>query len=675
MPRISINEFGKGLDSTTNPTLLAQGYARNSQNLLHNRGQNRAELRRGIDRVWATRTANAPVYGLFEYINNAGTITRLCQTNGVLESFSLTPGTAKSTVDTGHQSTGLPRFTQFLNYWLEADARDNNYIGNGTTGYPFQIAAPTTAPTISYPAAGVLNGTYQYDYARYSSVTGELSPAYGTAVPATASNQTVRVTINLLSTIEQFDQVRIYRTEVGTTGPYFEVATVNVSSLPYDDNNSDDALTTLSTIHTTAGASKTDRPAAATDICIHRGRIHMVGLSGARSRQRWSQIGSYSFDSTTDARHDVEQDDGDFLWRCLSFDGSLVLMKDRSIWVMNGDVDEQSFTWQVASPRDAAIGAYCPFTAVSCPNGIIFQGENGIYLFRPGGEPKRISDPIQDELESLNYDQRLLFCGGFDPVERAYLVSVAGNGESTNTITFAYFIDTGYWSRWSYGMGRIYPSVWGAFHTGRLKLYLGSSNGYAYETNSSTGNDGVTAGTETGTLSAATSTTITDSAASFRTTGDGLLGIPATVQDSTGAYQTQEVTSNTGTAITTASWSTTPSIGQTYYVGAIEGILSLGRFDCGESGQKRFIRLNVEFQSSSNSVPISLGFTIDGDSAPTSFQLHSTNGRFNGSITVNRIGIGLSPFIRVMGTDATLEVLRIEIDYVAFPARLPGGRT
>ena len=69
MPRIVIDKFGKGLDTTRNPTLVQPGYARVSQNLLHNRGDNRAELRSGIDRIWATRPSNDPVYGLFEYVN------------------------------------------------------------------------------------------------------------------------------------------------------------------------------------------------------------------------------------------------------------------------------------------------------------------------------------------------------------------------------------------------------------------------------------------------------------------------------------------------------------------------------------------------------------------------------------------------------------------------------
>ena len=404
-----------------------------------------------------------------------------------------------------------------------------------------------------------------------------------------------------------------------------------------------------------------------------RGRIHYIGLSGSRSRHRWSQLNSYSFDSTTDARHDVESDDGDFLHRGFSYDGTLVLMKDNSIHLMNGDVDEQSFTWQVASNRSSGIGAYCPHTAVATPIGIIFLAQCGIFVYRPGGQPQEIGGAIRDTLDALDYSRRLLFCAIYDPCERAYIISVTPNGQTTNTESYAYFIDTGHWSKWVHGMGVIKPSAWMQGHnsTSNIKTYLGDTNGYVYETSTTTGNDGVSSGTETGTATGGTPTTITDSGAAFRTTGDGLLGISATVQSGTSSYESQEISSNTATALTTSTWTTTPASGNTYYVGAIEGILSLGRIDCDSAGNKRFLRLSFEFQSQSHSVPLLLGYTIDGDTEPTTVVSLSQSGIFRASILINRIGIGIAPYIRHVGVNHGFEILRIELDYTELVSRLP----
>lgn len=592
MKRIVIDNFGKGLDTTKNPTLIGQGYARISQNLLHNRGDNRAELRDGISRVYTTAVAAVPIYGFWEFINNSGTTTNILQTNGVAYSFT---SSGTTSVDGSHQSTNLPRFAQALNFWLEADHRDNNYIGNGTAGYPFQIAAPTAAPTAPLSGTGI-TGTYIYTYARYSSITTELSPGSTQTVTATPANQTVTFTVTL-TTSEQFDQIQVYRTKNGGT-KFYELTKINTGSpATYADTTADASLTVESTIHTAAGASNTDRPAAATDVVTHRGRIHWIGLSGARSRHRWSQLNSFSFDSTTDARHDIDVDDGDFLWRGISYDGSLVLFKDHSIWVMNGDVNELSFTWQVASDRHAGIGAYCPFTVVPTPIGIIFQGECGVYLFRPGmPAPKLISDAIQDTLEGLDYSRRLFFTAGYDHCNRAYLLSVTPNGQTTNTETYCYFIDTGAWGNWVFGDDTYYPSVWGTFHSSsRLKAYFGSSAGLVYET-------------DTGTSDQSTN---------------------------------------------------------------IEGILSLGRIDCGTAGYKRFLRLNFEFQSQTHGNTLLLGYTLDGGTQPTTTTSTTQSGIFRASIIVNRIGLGISPYVSTEGTDNAFEILKIELDYTELAGRLP----
>lgn len=671
MPRYTIDKFGLGLDSTRNPSLLPEGKLRNTVNFLHNRGEDRAELRKGILRVTNTRTTNVPIYGFYEFINNSGTTTRLRQTNGTLQSFTLTAGDTPSTVDASHQSTNIARFASALNFWLEADHRDNNYIGNGTTGYPFQIVAPTPAFTVVAAAGGARTaGTYQYDYARYSSVTGEISPAYGTAVPVTLSGGNLQSTVTnaTITTTEQFDQVRIYRTKVGETGPYYRLATITVASFNsgYTDNTIDTSLTTLSTIHTDAGATNTTRPEAATDVVFHRGRIHWIGLSGVRSRHRWSQLLAYEHDSTTDARHDVDPDDGDFLWRGFSIDGALVLMKDHSIHLMNGDVDELSFSWEVASDKDTGIGAYCPFTAVATPLGIIFQGECGVYVYRPGGRPIKISDDIQDDLDDLDYSRRLFFVGGYNPCERIYYLSVTPNGGTTNTVTKAYAIDTNKWMNVSWGDALISPSLHGLFHNGssRMKGYFGSSDGYVYETDDSGGSDGVISGTKTGTATGGSTTTITDTGASFYTSGDGLTGLVATKQVSDGSYQSRLISSNTGTIVTVASaFTTATASGDTYYVGGIPGVLSYGRIDFGEAGYKYVGRITYEFQQQSHSIRLQLGYTVDNDSQPTTFEA-TLQDKFTFSIPVNRTCIGISPYIRTIGTGNSVELLKIEIDYV-----------
>ncbi len=101
--------------------------------------------------------------------------------------------------------------------------------------------------------------------------------------------------------------------------------------------------------------------------------------------------------------------------------------------------------------------------------------------------------------------------------------------------------------------------------------HIGDDLGFEWKMDSGT-NDGVPSGTNTGTVTGANATTLTDSTASFYTTGDGLKGVHIrTYNATTGALENDIVlASNNGTVLTVAAWTTTPAVGDTYWVGGIE---------------------------------------------------------------------------------------------------------
>jgi len=78
----------------------------------------------------------------------------------------------------------------------------------------------------------------------------------------------------------------------------------------------------------------------------------------------------------------------------------------------------------------------------------------------------------------------------------------------------------------------------------------------------------IESGTVTGTPTSTTSTTLTDTGATFNTTGDGLAGTWVFVDNENKEYR--QITSNTATAITVASaWTTNPITSDNYYIGYI----------------------------------------------------------------------------------------------------------
>jgi len=80
--------------------------------------------------------------------------------------------------------------------------------------------------------------------------------------------------------------------------------------------------------------------------------------------------------------------------------------------------------------------------------------------------------------------------------------------------------------------------------------------------------NGIESGTVTGNPTSGTSTTLTDTGATFNTTGDGLTGLWVAKDDSS-TVEYRQITSNTATVLTTAAWTTAPATSDTYYIAYI----------------------------------------------------------------------------------------------------------
>lgn len=669
MAEFTLEQFGQGADVTRNPSLLPTGFARQSVNMLHNRGKNRAKVRAGTKRLNHTRLASqtTAALGLTEYLSEL--VQRIADSVQQL-------GATNTAIKTGLTGTGLVKFQQFLRYLVMTDNRTVcNWLFTLSAGVPYGCAQPTTAIVASAGAAGVLTGSYTYSYARYAPLTGELSQAVALTSTVTLASQKGSVAITGIAATEQFTHVRIFRTEVGGS-EFFVLADVAVGALPYTDNTADDDLTELSDIHDENGATITSRMEAAFDVCLHRSRLHFINFNttGQGSRQRWTMPLSFNSESTTDARHDVDADDGDDLRRVFSIDSTLALFKDHSIHLMNGDMHQESFTWQVAQgcDKDAGIGAYCPWTAVSTPMGIIFMAECGIYVWRPTFDrPQLISDPIADIIETANYVYRLKFCAGYNPCEKLYIISFATGANTTNDQTWAFSIESVTWSEWDRGFD---PSMYGQAHDAseRLKLWVCDQIGFTYETDATNGADGPISGTITGTVTSGSDAThINDSTAAFYTTGDKLIGIPVTIEKSGPLFETQYISSNTGTQLTTSAFASAPATGDTYYIGALQATIAFGRLDMNLAGDKFFQALNVNMEKLNTTVRLQVGYTIDGDDEPTYFEAFLQNQGFRISIPIERYGVAISPWFRVIGVNINFELIKVTVEYLPLGTKMP----
>ena len=205
------------------------------------------------------------------------------------------------------------------------------------------------------------------------------------------------------------------------------------------------------------------------------------------------------------------------------------------------------------------------------------------------------------------------------------------------------------------------------------KPWIGTVGGFVYKL--LTGNNlGADSGTLSGTVTGGTSTTLTDSGASFYTSDDGLKDVYVSIFDSNSDFvEEQQISSNTGTVLTTDTWTTTPTTSHTYEIGSIRWYWKSKVFDFGADTSKciRNVLINFTKVSSSRNVKIKFYVSEDPDMPSSSNQditfdlsydyheplsLYDNRGRYfqfeitghgtNDPVTINSIVMNIMEYFR-----------------------------
>ena len=682
MKPVNIERFGLGRVTAVAPALAPFGSAADSLNLLHTSVKT-AELRPGMDRTWATRTGADAVLWAFEYVKSDLSIVYLAKVLDALYTFdALTPATALGSIETGMTSGFRSGVVNANGKVFIADS-GKNYSSDGTSAgtHELQLAAQSSG-WITLASAGTATGnpagTVYYAFTRVQAYDGaEHAPSAALAVTRTV-DQGVTVTNAALSFTDPWTTVRLWRTKSGGSQFYLVAGSLTSGSFPYADVSLDSSLTTASTVHgDDVLTALIEKPEAAKHACFHRGRLFLANLTSLPSRLRWSlPLEPTQFSSATTARRDIGKLDGGEITGIVSFRSSLVIFKRFSIHILNGDDDDLSFVIAEAVPGYGCVA----------PRTIVVDGDEAIYFLSARGvcsydlsSVRLLSQPIEEEIRDLlvtTYGSQ--FVAGIEPRNHLYCLSVTPSGATTNTKTHVYHIGSGAWGRFEYGMGKILPTCYTSVgrdgpirnSAGNVKLYVGAANGYLYETDTTTASDGVSSGDKTATVTSATATTTTAGAAAFRTTGDGLKGLPMTVRRAAdNSYETVEITSNTATVITHPALSGTAIVADdTIFVGALEGTLSLQPTDLGTDMRKRWGRVIVRMKKQTHTVPLRVGYVLNDGSAPTAtteyamsageyIRASNLKGRRSSSAGVYLDIIGVSCPTEITGLTVEAEIL------------------
>jgi len=487
-------------------------------------GSPRVETRKRIKRLYATRAANAKILMLAELRAFDGTREVLFKSNGVLYD------SANTSLKTGLSTTAIADIC-FGNDKAFITDTSNFVVAKDKS--VFDLVKTNGGGSLNPTEAGVASG-------------------FGTGA--------------------QYTQKRIYR-RMRDDNSWYLIAAIPTGSFPYIDTTleTDFLAAALSEVHNnTTGLANMEVPVTAVTCAFFRGRLFL----GYKDSVRWSKIDlSFIFKSDGAATKRIG-DDGDDTVRIISWNTSLIIFKRYSIWVMNGDVLEDGFTFY---PATKTIGLLGRFALAATPQSIVFLGSDGRVWTFDLNQLNMISSQISISQTKSSADT---FSAGWDRYQDCVYLT---------TDQASYMIFGKEFGLVEYAMNKVVPSVWGELtnSAGERKLYLGDTQGYIYETETSNSIDGVSSGTTSGTVTSATTSTLTDSSAVFNTTGNGLTGLSLTI-----GSVTYLIVSNTGTVITiSGTFSPALAGGESYSIGSTYYLWHSSPIDHGSSRRKRLQRV------------------------------------------------------------------------------------
>lgn len=303
----------------------------------------------------------------------------------------------------------------------------------------------------------------------------------------------------------------------------------------------------------------------------------------------------------------VNPDDGDEGTGLGIVHNQWCLCKKNHLYILSG-----------TSPSDFTL------TAISSPGGFISHwslanddlgnligaSEKGVYITDGNSLISIADETIQNIFSGENNPpfsvdkSRLKYCHGvYDRLNKKYRLWVSSNGSSiTDKCLVCDFNKVeGVMIGWSVETIRANASAIIEDSDGSPQVFFGDTTGFVCYVAPTATNDGagIAAGeTRRGTATAGASTTLTQSTATFNTTGNGLKGVWVKILSGTGAGQERKISSNTATVLTIdPAWTVTPTATSVYAIGYIDAFWLSKVFDLGDLKDKILEEVRVVFKT------------------------------------------------------------------------------
>ena len=306
------------------------------------------------------------------------------------------------------------------------------------------LPKPVAAPTFNADSAGgslVNSKTYffrvRYRYANGSSATGPVSAGH-----TMAASPSTNLTINLIIPLPGAPRTDYQGWTLEATaqngtvdGPFYFVADGTAATYTYAGPDSSLGYEADETLH--------GEPVAMDGVIFHRGRLFGWKDSNLyMSQPLLGEEGTGIFNWVGDAIFPVGKDDGDSIKTVELQEGRLTILKERSVYTLDG-IDEDSF---VLTLRYDGAGAAGPRSACSVGATIVFAAGDG-RLFEMRGNAVRPmgADEVGDYLAEMDTTRdaeivALNYLGDF------ILIWYVASGKDTPDDTLVYDLRFGVWS-------------------------------------------------------------------------------------------------------------------------------------------------------------------------------------------------------------------------------------
>jgi hypothetical protein len=417
---------------------------------------------------------------------------------------------------------------------------------------------------------------------------------------------------------------------------FYRVGTA--TSSPYVINISDELLILNDTAAKYGEFQHEQPPATADIICEHRQRAWMWD-KGTKTLY-WSRALFPESFAVLDYARSLSLDNNDSPSALISFYSDLYCVGQRSMRRMVYSGDPAS---AMVIDVPGSFGCFNDRCIAKIDGGIVIGwGQNGAWMI-DAMLPKRISDPIESELDTLwsetTVNERFVF---FEPIRSEVYFCFPLSGETTCKAAFVYSLKTSEWTlcKWRQGMT---AACLNTSYGGRRTAMLFDENGYAWRIGAAS-NDGGAAGVVTVT-SGSTDTIINCS--NTATPGQ-------TIYNPTSG-EIRVISSSSASAITVSSaFSSAPTTGVVLYVGSIrQRLLTDWNPGDGMNAKKRPTKYLIAVRPSDDMGSIQVNYYTDFSSTKEASEAFAADDFPSGvSIANNQITVDLD----TGGTDGLVPV-------------------